>query len=384
MADTNGMRNRWFVLSLAALCAGVLGAAEGSRAAEIDCAAPSALIEPAGYAEACPTPETEPRPAQAGGGVFAVTSFAFAHDIGPLTNNFVRHRLNDFDGQIVLGPNLRLIFGYDFDPHASRLYALDSVTNQLGTMNLTSGAFTSVGVATPLAGHTWSALTIHPRTGRAFATSGNTVTTALYTINLKTGGATLVDVETTTGIVVAASINCDGAMYVHDVSRDSIFRMNTKTAAVTFVGATGVNSNFAQGMDFDNTTGTLYAWTYQGAGANQYGTFNLTTGDLTPLATNDPEGEFEGATQTTCPPPNTRITKAPKKQTSSRRAEFRFTSSFPGSRFQCRLDRKPFRDCSSPYRPTVKPGRHTFRVRSIDPVGHQDKTPASFSWRVTR
>ena len=109
------MRNRWFVLSLAALCAGALGAAEASRAAEIDCAAPSALIEPAGYAEACPAPETEPRPAQARGGVFAVTSFAFAHDIGPLTDNFVRHRLNDFDGQIVLGPNVRLIFGYDFD-----------------------------------------------------------------------------------------------------------------------------------------------------------------------------------------------------------------------------------------------------------------------------
>ena len=104
-------------------------------------------------------------------------------------------------------------------------------------------------------------------------------------------------------------------MYAHDISRDSIFRVNTKTGATTFVGATGVNSNFAQGMDFDNTTGTLYAWTYQGDDENQYGTFSLKTGDLTPLASSDPEGEFEGATQTTCPPPNTTITKTPGKLT---------------------------------------------------------------------
>ncbi len=28
-------------------------------------------------------------------------------------------------------------------------------------------------------------------------------------------------------------------------------------------------------MDFDNDDGTLYAWTYQGSGANVFGTINL-------------------------------------------------------------------------------------------------------------
>ncbi|MGH2536738.1 MAG: DUF7507 domain-containing protein, partial [Candidatus Promineifilaceae bacterium] len=64
-----------------------------------------------------------------------------------------------------------------------------------------------------------------------------------------------------------------------------------------------VNSNFAQGMDFDNEDGTLYAWTYQGGGANQYGTIDLATGALTPLSVDNPQGEFEGATQTTAGPP---------------------------------------------------------------------------------
>jgi hypothetical protein len=55
-------------------------------------------------------------------------------------------------------------------------------------------------------------------------------------------------------------------------------------------------------MDFDNGTGTLYAWTYQGGGANQYGTIDLATGALTPLSIDDPFGEFEGAALTYCPP----------------------------------------------------------------------------------
>ncbi len=316
MTSARDERHLWLLLPLALLAALTLAFAAGARGAAIDCGADSGLAEPAGYADACPSAEAEPRPADAHPGgrhVFAATSFAFAHDIGPLTNNVVRHRLNDFPGQVVLGPNTRLIFGLDFDPGAKTLYALDQTSNQLGTMTLTSGAFTVVGPSAPLAGHYWSSLTIHPRTGKAYATSQGATAPALYTLNLKTGTATLVDLIDEATLIAAASVNCDGAMYAHDISRDSIFRVNTKTGATTFVGATGVNSNFAQGMDFDNTTGTLYAWTYQGDDENQYGTFSLKTGDLTPLASSDPEGEFEGATQTTCPPPNTTITKKPGK-----------------------------------------------------------------------
>lgn len=56
-------------------------------------------------------------------------------------------------------------------------------------------------------------------------------------------------------------------------------------------------------MDFDNQDGTLYIWLYQGSGANIYGTVNLTTGAVTPLAVSAPLGEFEGATKTTAGPP---------------------------------------------------------------------------------
>ena len=65
-----------------------------------------------------------------------------------------------------------------------------------------------------------------------------------------------------------------------------------------FVGSIGFDANFAQGMDFDNSDNKLYAWIHLFAGNNIYGTINLDTGALTSITTNDPIGEFEGATQT--------------------------------------------------------------------------------------
>jgi hypothetical protein len=86
-------------------------------------------------------------------------------------------------------------------------------------------------------------------------------------------------------------------MYGHDIATDSIYRIDTSTGAATLIGATGYNASYAQGMDFDNNDGTLYIFLYEGGGANRYGTVDLNTGAVTPLATSSPQGEFEGAIQ---------------------------------------------------------------------------------------
>lgn len=87
-------------------------------------------------------------------------------------------------------------------------------------------------------------------------------------------------------------------------------------------------------------------------------------------------------------PPQTRLSKHPRKlvviAAARRRVTFRFTSSKDGSRFLCRLDAKPFRRCTSPRTYVVGPGRHTFRVKAIDPAGSSDPTPALFRFRVRR
>lgn len=89
--------------------------------------------------------------------------------------------------------------------------------------------------------------------------------------------------------------------------------------------------------------------------------------------------------KTTIVHPQTRITQGPSRRTTRRRVTVRFVapgapqSAEPG--FECKLDRKPFRPCRSPYRKRVKLGRHKFQVRAV--VGGQvDPTPAKLRFRV--
>jgi hypothetical protein len=82
-------------------------------------------------------------------------------------------------------------------------------------------------------------------------------------------------------------------------------------------------------------------------------------------------------------PPNTRIVKGPPRVTYKRLARFSFASTEPRSSFRCRIDKRPWRACLSPYKRHVAAGaKHVFKVRAIDRSGNVDPTPARFGWRV--
>jgi hypothetical protein len=83
-------------------------------------------------------------------------------------------------------------------------------------------------------------------------------------------------------------------------------------------------------------------------------------------------------------PPETIITKGPKKKTLKRRPGFAFAASEPGSSFQCQLDSGPFQRCTSPFKPQAKLkfGKHFFRVEAIDPGKNVDATPAVLKFKV--
>ncbi len=106
------------------------------------------------------------------------------------------------------------------------------------------------------------------------------------------------------------------------------------------------------------------------------------------VAAPSPRNNATAPTETPCAdtaPPETTIDKGPKKRTEKRKAKFRFSSSEAGSSFQCKLDRKPFKRCDSPFRKKVKAGKkHKFRVRAIDAAGNVDPTPAKRKWKVRR
>lgn len=82
-------------------------------------------------------------------------------------------------------------------------------------------------------------------------------------------------------------------------------------------------------------------------------------------------------------PPETRITKDAPKQTDQTKVKFKFRSDEAGSTFQCKLDKKPWKRCSSPK--TVKrldEGKHLFKVRAVDAAGNRDPTPAKDTFKV--
>ena len=80
-------------------------------------------------------------------------------------------------------------------------------------------------------------------------------------------------------------------------------------------------------------------------------------------------------------PPNTQITKKPRKRTSNRQATFEFSADEPAT-FECKLDDGSFKDCESPFTKRVSRRQHTFKVRATDIGGNVEVEPARFSWTV--
>ena len=72
-------------------------------------------------------------------------------------------------------------------------------------------------------------------------------------------------------------------------------------------------------------------------------------------------------------PPQTKITKGAPNKTDKTKVKFKFTSSEPDSTFECKLDKKPFKPCTSPKKvKRLEDGKHKFKVRAIDAAGNVD------------
>ena len=81
-------------------------------------------------------------------------------------------------------------------------------------------------------------------------------------------------------------------MHGHDIELDSLLTIDKLTGAVTIIGPTGFAAAFHQGMDFDDTTGTLYLAAYTTSAVAELRIANVNTGATTLVGT-FPEGAVD-------------------------------------------------------------------------------------------
>jgi hypothetical protein len=84
--------------------------------------------------------------------------------------------------------------------------------------------------------------------------------------------------------------------------------------------------------------------------------------------------------------PRTRVTMGPGVKTRRRKAVFRFediTSDPPGTTFMCRVDKRRWKHCRSPFRAKhLKLGRHVVKVRATDLAGNVERHAVKRRFRV--
>ena len=111
-------------------------------------------------------------------------------------------------------------------------------------------------------------------------------------------------------------------------------------------------------------------------------------GDGVPNVNDDCPAVDGPASNNGCPldtaDPQTTIKRAKINQAKDK-ATFKFASSEAGSSFECKLDKKRFKSCSSPktYK-RLRTGRHKFKVRATDAAGNLDSSAAVKRFRIKR
>jgi hypothetical protein len=101
-------------------------------------------------------------------------------------------------------------------------------------------------------------------------------------------------------------------------------------------------------------------------------------------ASSGPGGGTGGSPSQGKDAPQTTLHHKPPKRSADRTPTFRFTSDARGARFECKLDARRYRRCSSPFTTRrLGLGPHRVGVRAVDD-GLKDPTPASYRFTVVQ
>lgn len=154
------------------------------------------------------------------------------------------------------------------------LYTTDTQTGEAELIAPVS--IPATGVANNPYGAAWDPVT---HTMYVTAPTFGTLSTAIYTVNLTNGDATLIG-TIQQRMINDIAIDASGLMYGIDVQNDVLVAIDKTTAEAQTIGPTGLSLWFSQGLDFDDRTGTLYLAAYDQTVGNVY-TIDTTTGQAT-------------------------------------------------------------------------------------------------------
>ncbi|WP_223789163.1 hypothetical protein [Marinicella meishanensis] len=171
-------------------------------------------------------------------------------------------------------------YGNDYNT----LYALSNAANpdlRLIRIDTVSGDSIDVGPAPATGTETWSGMTWDRTTGDMYAVSTDAVGSSLFTIDVNTGATNLIG-AIGIPLVIDVAADIDGNLYGVAIGTDELVGIDKVTGLGTSIGPTNFDSNFAQGMDFDLSTNTLYwATCFDGGNCGDLRTIDLGTGNST-------------------------------------------------------------------------------------------------------
>ncbi len=219
-----------------------------------------------------------------------VTAWGYSGSFnGAFNDNLITFDLGEPSLLAPLAGNTMDFFAGDYVPgDDSQFYVSEAGggANNFYSVDPATGATTLIGVSN--AADSFTELAGDPTDGTLYASTS----TGLYTIDPATGAATFIanfGGDFAGGdIMIAIAIDDAGVMYGHEILNDVIYTIDKATGVATLLGPTGVNANFAQGMDYDPITGQLYMAWYQGGGVGGLRTVDTTTGATTLV------GPFQG------------------------------------------------------------------------------------------
>lgn len=152
--------------------------------------------------------------------------------------------------------SLNFLSGGTWGPNNTWLASVFS-DNTLITIDTLSGARTLIGdIGISMAG-----ISYDYSTNQLFGVSWDGTNASLYSINGATASPTLIGV---CGTEVLINLACDafGNLYTVELNNDILYKINKTNGTLTSIGYIGFDANYAQDMEFDIKTGTLYMAAY--------------------------------------------------------------------------------------------------------------------------